>query len=573
MQYNPRGQMIRETFGTNTALYQRKHYNRRGQLFDIRLGTDSSTAWDVEDPQIWQWANGSWNRGALRLFYSPNLNDYSGPNPAQPLNNGNIHRMDHFVPNALSGDTITSWVMGSDDYLYDELNRLTRVAETPTGGTGSGFVQQFTYDRWGNRKIDVNATTNLTGITRIDFKVLTANNRLVAPSDVTGDDPGTDLMRYDKAGNLVWDYHSAAVGQRGSMTYDAENRMLTAVSGSHQYRYDADGKRTRRLVAGSPEMWLVYGVSGELVAEYDALMPGGTLKKEYGYRGGQMLIVYDGTLAGDEQLKWMVTDHLGSTRMLVNRSGNLSGIQRRDYLPFGEELPSTVGHRNASGAGYVGGNNPRQKFTGKERDGETGLDYFLARYYSSIQGRFTNPDIPFADQSEGYPQSWNLYAFVRNNPLSFIDPTGNYTCRPDGSCVGDYDGERDGNLYWNKEKQLWEGKKEYQTRLNARIDRLAERAYLQHTYPNFFGRGIDPSLVRNIPTGEVPQRVPIVSGYRDFANGQFGATLMAITPVPFPSKVLVLGRILQASAKIIRQAPARGWTKQMIQEAVEFGKL
>ncbi len=435
MQYNPRGQMIRETFGTNTALYQRKHYNRRGQLFDIRLGTDSSSSWDVEDPQIWQWANGSWNRGALRLFYSPNLNDYSGPNPAQPLNNGNLHRMDHFVPNALSGDTITSWVMGSDDYLYDELNRLTRVAETPTGGTGSGFVQQFTYDRWGNRKIDVNATTNLTGITRIDFKVLTANNRLVAPSDVTGDDPGTDLMRYDKSGNLVYDNYSAAVGQRGVMKYDAENRMIEAVNNSHQYRYDADGKRTRRLVAGSLEMWLVYGVSGELVAEYDAVLPGGMLKKEYGYRGGQMLIVYDATLSGDNRLKWMVTDHLGSTRMLVNQSGGLCGaIERRDYLPFGEELASTIGHRNAPCAGYVGGNNPRQKFTNYERDGETGLDFAQARYFGSLQGRFTGPDPynPIVDTEDsdefneylGQPQNWNRYAFVWNNPLKYTDPYG-----------------------------------------------------------------------------------------------------------------------------------------------------
>jgi len=60
----------------------------------------------------------------------------------------------------------------------------------------------------------------------------------------------------------------------------------------------------------------------------------------------------------------------------------------------------------------------------KERDNETGLDYFLARYYSSTQGRFTSPDIPFADQSEGNPQSWNLYAYVGNNPLKYIDPFG-----------------------------------------------------------------------------------------------------------------------------------------------------
>jgi RHS repeat-associated protein len=62
--------------------------------------------------------------------------------------------------------------------------------------------------------------------------------------------------------------------------------------------------------------------------------------------------------------------------------------------------------------------------TGKERDGETGLDYFGARYFSGAQGRFTSPDEPFADQDVANPQSWNLYSYVRNNPLRAIDPTG-----------------------------------------------------------------------------------------------------------------------------------------------------
>jgi RHS repeat-associated protein len=64
------------------------------------------------------------------------------------------------------------------------------------------------------------------------------------------------------------------------------------------------------------------------------------------------------------------------------------------------------------------------QLTGKERDAETGLDYFGARYFSGAQGRFTSPDRPFADQDPYDPQSWNLYSYVRNNPLKFIDETG-----------------------------------------------------------------------------------------------------------------------------------------------------
>lgn len=64
------------------------------------------------------------------------------------------------------------------------------------------------------------------------------------------------------------------------------------------------------------------------------------------------------------------------------------------------------------------------KFTGKERDAETGLDYFGARYFSGAQGRFTSPDAPFADQHINSPQTWNLYIYGRDNPLRYVDENG-----------------------------------------------------------------------------------------------------------------------------------------------------
>ena len=61
--------------------------------------------------------------------------------------------------------------------------------------------------------------------------------------------------------------------------------------------------------------------------------------------------------------------------------------------------------------------------SGKERDQETGLDYFGARYFSGAQGRFTSPDLPLLASLEN-PQTWNLYSYTANNPLSRIDPDG-----------------------------------------------------------------------------------------------------------------------------------------------------
>ena len=127
-------------------------------------------------------------------------------------------------------------------------------------------------------------------------------------------------------------------------------------------------------------------------------------------------------------VEWLVTDQLGTPRMIADATGSLAGIKRHDYLPFGEELFANQGGR-ATTQGYTpSGSLPadgsRQKFTSKERDNETGLDFFEARYYASTQGRFTSADPLLASARAWAPQSWNRYSYVLNNPLKLIDPTG-----------------------------------------------------------------------------------------------------------------------------------------------------
>jgi RHS repeat-associated protein len=94
-------------------------------------------------------------------------------------------------------------------------------------------------------------------------------------------------------------------------------------------------------------------------------------------------------------------------------------------MPFGDELGSGVGGRGP-GNGFGVADDLRQKFTGKERDIETGLDYFGARYFASTQGRFTSPDPLLSSGRPEMPESWNRYAYTLNNPLKFIDPDGLY---------------------------------------------------------------------------------------------------------------------------------------------------
>lgn len=76
--------------------------------------------------------------------------------------------------------------------------------------------------------------------------------------------------------------------------------------------------------------------------------------------------------------------------------------------------------------------------TGKERDAETGLDYFGARFYSGAQGRFITPDPLMASARASNPQTWNRYNYTLNNPLRFVDPDGldvPDSCANDENCV------------------------------------------------------------------------------------------------------------------------------------------
>jgi RHS repeat-associated protein len=132
-----------------------------------------------------------------------------------------------------------------------------------------------------------------------------------------------------------------------------------------------------------------------------------------------------------DNVEWLATDQLGTPRMVFDKTGSLANTKRHDYLPFGEELFAGTGGRTTA-EGYSQPDGIRFQFTSKERDNETGLDYFGARYYGSTQGRFTSPD-PFSfwtldrKKQQEYisnPQRWNKYVYVLNNPLSRIDPDG-----------------------------------------------------------------------------------------------------------------------------------------------------
>jgi hypothetical protein len=125
----------------------------------------------------------------------------------------------------------------------------------------------------------------------------------------------------------------------------------------------------------------VYGLGGQLIAEFDGST--GNLKREYLY-GGATLITIEPTAVNANGTQYTTSDNLGSPRVITNGSGSV--VSRHDYMPFGEELCAGTGGRT-TGMGFCGGGDTdRKKFTGYERDSETGLDFAQARYFSSTEG-------------------------------------------------------------------------------------------------------------------------------------------------------------------------------------------
>lgn len=280
-------------------------------------------------------------------------------------------------------------------YRYDAQNRLDLARETRAGG-GQTWQQCFVYDRYGNRTFNSGETSD--EVEGPAFTVSKQSNRVT-----------TAGYRYDAAGNLECEpARPCRPDSSPYYEYDAENRLVANDRGGNPnvatvFSYDGDGRRVKKVGANGKTTVFVYNATGQLVAEYSS----------QSFANG---------------ISYIMPDHQGSTRVVTGQLGNV--VSRHDFLPFGEEITATM--LPNSGRQTIPEYNTgsiRQKFTGYERDDETGLDFAQARMYASMSGRFTTPDRPLNDQFGSDPQSWNLYSYVRNNPLNMIDPTGT---------IGDY---------------------------------------------------------------------------------------------------------------------------------------
>ena len=227
-------------------------------------------------------------------------------------------------------------------------------------------------------------------------------------------------VTYDAAGNLT-------SGEGATYAYNTENQLCALGASncnSPGYVYDGDGNRVEK--SGSKIYWYA---GSEVLDETDAT---GSVTNsnfnEYVFFGGNRIARRDSS--GD--VFYYMADQIGSSRVIAEvPAGQTTATMcyDGDFEPYGGEHA------------YVNSCPQNYKFTGKERDAESNLDNFGARYYASTTGRFMSPDwalkpisVPYANF--GDPQTLNLYTYVENSPLDRIDADGHCTDERGGGCDG-----------------------------------------------------------------------------------------------------------------------------------------
>jgi len=292
----------------------------------------------------------------------------------------------NLTPFAYDGaDNIKS--IGSQTFVYDKVSRLTS-ATIVTGGTSK--TQAASYDAFG---FILSLNTNGT-------------NQTFTPVSGTNHISGSN---YDGAGAMTgWGVYIYTWDQLGKM------RTVTGTGVNHTYLYTADGERIsdRDSLAATTTL-TVRGSDGKVLRIYAKSGSTWSWSKDYVYQQGMLLGSIDASAT-----KYFDLDHLGTPRLITGSGGTTLAFH--DYYPFGQEATSATQDTE------------RMKFTGHERDlmgtsAQTDdLDYMHARYDNPNIARFLSPDLLRGDPHQ--PQSFNLFAYVQNNPMNYVDPLGLIVC-------------------------------------------------------------------------------------------------------------------------------------------------
>ncbi|MBD3885898.1 RHS repeat-associated core domain-containing protein [Phormidium tenue FACHB-886] len=370
--YTPDGKIQRLRLGNGR--WESAKFNERLQVTEMALGASDG------DGSLWK----------LKYEYG----EFENGDVNTAKNTGNIARQTisfNGLPNPLV-----------QTFKYDSLYRLKEARETEGTGTSAPQVwkETFDYDRFGNRtgRAKITGETTSLALTQINNPTIDPNTNRFADTQVYDYDKNGNLTQYQAGQNIV-----------RTVTFDGNNKQKYVVEnnqGVGEYFYDGEGKRVKKKV---------YESDGITIREETIFV----------YSGGKLVEEYSSTTEPaptNPTTKWTATDQLGSPRVITDSLGNV--ISRRDFLPFGEEITNNIGERQSLSLKYNVADGVRQKFTGYQKDDETGLDFAEARMYENRHGRFTAVDPLLASGKSANPQTFNRYVYVRNNPVLLTDPSG-----------------------------------------------------------------------------------------------------------------------------------------------------
>lgn len=285
-----------------------------------------------------------------------------------------------------NANNIISWLgsSGNRSFNYDSVDRVTSALKM-------GGNESYGYDAVGNR-----TNSHLSG--SYSYQPF---NRLASTATAT--------YTYDNNGNMLTKTDGSGTRTFG---WDSESRLkqvLLPGGLTVNYKYDALGRRIQRTTSAGADERFVYDSQDVLLDLNSSL---------------SVVTSYLNGLGADEHLRqtnattgvsYFLTDHLGTTTTLTDATGNV--VETLSYDSFGNNNGST---------------RTRYTYTGRERDPDTGLLFYRARYYDPQLGRFLSEDpISFSGGDV------NLFGYVKNGPLLFRDPTGLQRCDPVvGALVG-----------------------------------------------------------------------------------------------------------------------------------------
>jgi RHS repeat-associated protein len=395
LRYNEHKQLTRVSYGNGVT--QRFGYhpltqpNGRGRLSYITAGTDATNYWNRMNVGM-----NFDHVGNVQTIV--NYNDYKAPTGTEPP-------------------------YQTQNFTYDEQNRL-RTAEAVGGNYGRFAKETYGYDLMGNILSQPGKTYQY-GTQASDCPTASLSNPHSVVSVTYTSTSSWSEYCYDLNGNRERSAEKGLLISTEHYTYDAENR-LTEVERNRSvvasYVYDGDGNRVKSTQGATTTAYVGSHVEWS-----------GTTLTKYYYAGSQRIATRRGST-----LTYLLSDHLGSTSLLLDTAGNRVGETR--YKPWGQERYSFM----ASGTSQ-----PSRKFTGQIYDGSAELYFYNARYYDPSIGRFIQPDtvVPgsmpltispndnvaaglfFApnkpeNRLPSSPQNLNRYSYANNNPLTYTDPSG-----------------------------------------------------------------------------------------------------------------------------------------------------